>query len=162
MVNIRFVHVLSHFCLVYFTMVSSSHSALFSTFSSQLNLYQVLLIFVPLFSSTLNYYNSLQSQSSYFSSSIAPPLFLILILVFAFLQSAGVVDRSWKRPIVARPLHLKAYIVLLMRLMRLVLMIRLVMMMMRLVLMKRTLQNATVPTMSSVTAASSCHCKLKI
>ena len=110
MVNIRFVHVLSHFCLVYFTMVSSSHSALFSTFSSQLNLYQVLLIFAPLFSSTLDYYNSLQSQSSYFSSSIAPPLFLILILVFAFLQSTGVVDRSWKRPVVARPLHLMSYI----------------------------------------------------
>ena len=110
MVNIRFVHVLSHFCLVYFTMVSSSHSALFSTFSSQLNLYQVLLIFAPLFSSTLDYYNSLQSQSSYFSSSIAPPLFLILILVFAFLQSTGVVNWSWKCPVVARPLHLMSYI----------------------------------------------------
>ena len=46
-----------------------------------------------------------------------------------------------------------------------VLLMRLVMarlMKMGLVLMKGTLQKATVPTMSSVTAASSCHCKLQI
>ena len=40
--------------------------------------------------------------------SIALPLFFVL--VFAFLQSASVINWSWKRSIVARPLHLTSHI----------------------------------------------------
>ena len=153
----------SNFCTTLITFLF--HTAPFTCslyFLLKLNLLQVFLIFSPS-PPAITPSPPLQLPPPSPSTSPPPKLLqlLFLILVVTFLQSTGVVNRSWKRPIVARPLHLKAYIVLLMRLMRLVLMIRLVMMMMRLVLMKGTLQKATVPTMSRVTAASSCHCKLQ-
>ena len=148
LVNICFVHILSHFCLFYFTTVfpllqlcSPLSPAQDLKFLLPLFIFILLLLLIP------SSYSSYNSSFSYSSSSSSLPSSSPQVLSTGPGSVPLLLDHStWYHTSLVMKM----------------LMILLVMMTMRLMMMKGTLQKATVPTMSRVTAARSCHCKLQI